>query len=400
MRKKLLVLASTFPTSDENIQPEFVKTLSEYLSDNFDTTVLVPHAPKAKLKEVIGRVTVIRYRYFFDAWETLAYGSGILNNLKVNQWKWLLVPFFFLGQIISLIRLLKRENFDYLHAHWIIPQGVVAVIVKKILRTSPALLVTSHGGDLFSMQGRLGSFLKKWVLNNADQITVVSTAMKQYCVNELGVPPKKIEVVSMGVDLKTQFLPDSGVQRNPFSLVFVGRLVEKKGVIYLIRAMPLIVKQFPEAHLNIIGDGVLKDQLCAEANRLNIGTHITFLGAVHNSRIPSYLSRSAVSVVPSVVSASGDQEGLGLVAVEAIGCGCAVVASSLPALGDVIIHEKTGLLAAPESPEDIARNVCYLLENPDKSERLSQEARTFVLSRFDWSNVGECYQRILQAMRK
>lgn len=398
MKKTLLVLASTYPTSAEDIQPEFVKTLTEHLAGSFDTAVLVPHAPNAKLTENVGRVKVVRYRYFLEAWETLAYGSGILNNLKVNRWKWLLVPFFFLGQVIATLKLLTRERFDYLHAHWIIPQGVVAVIARKLLRNPPVLLITSHGGDLFSMQGWLGTHLKKWVLKNADQITVVSTAMKEYCIDVLGVEPEKISVVSMGVDLKTRFFPHLDVARNPFGLIFVGRLVEKKGVIYLIQAMPIILKRFPKVQLCVIGDGVLKSQLVDEVNALNIHSHVTFCGAVRNSEIPNYLSRNVISIAPSVVSGSGDQEGLGLVAVEAIGCGCAVVASSLPALADVISHEKTGLLALPESPEDIAKNVCRLLEDPDKMKQMSMSARSFVLIKFDWVTVSKRYQEILLSM--
>lgn len=165
MKKKLLVLASTFPTSADNIQPEFVKTLSHILADRFETTVLVPHAPCAPMKERVGNLKVVRYRYFLEAGETLAYGSGILNNLKTDRWKWLLVPFFFLGQILAMVRLLRKERFDHIHAHWIIPQGIVAVIARAFVKSPPGLLVTSHGGDLFAMQGKLGTSLKNGCLS-------------------------------------------------------------------------------------------------------------------------------------------------------------------------------------------------------------------------------------------
>ena len=114
-----------------------------------------------------------------------------------------------------------------------------------------------------------------------------------------------------------------------------------------------------------------------------------------NDEIPEKLKASFIAVVPSVVAKSGDQEGLGLVVIEAIGCGCAVVASDLPAIKDVIVDGKTGLLAKSGCAKDFAGRIETLLAAPDLAKALVENGRTFVAERYDWESVGERYLRTI-----
>ena len=143
----------------------------------------------------------------------------------------------------------------------------------------------------------------------------------------------------------------------------VGRLVEKKGVTFLLRALVLVRGKFPNIHLSIIGDGPLRQKLAQQATELGITDNLSFHGSVIQADLPRFYSRAAIAIIPSVVADSGDQEGLGLVTVEALGCGCAVVASDLPAIRDVIDPGENGLLAEPADANSIAEKIIYLLEN-------------------------------------
>ncbi|MDX1695092.1 MAG: glycosyltransferase, partial [Ketobacteraceae bacterium] len=358
-------------------------------------TALVPSAPGAARCEQVDNTEVLRYRYFFRSMETLAYGSGILENIRSNKARLFLIPFFVFGQIVALVHLLRRRQWDVIHAHWIIPQGLLAILAMILSRRKVPVCVTSHGGDLFAIKGRLGRALKRWVLSRADGVTVVSSAMARYITDELRVVPKQLAVLSMGVDLQDTFTPDTAVVRKPQQLIFVGRLAEKKGVSFLLQAIAELISEFPGLHLLLVGDGALREQLEARVRQLNITQHVEFLGAVENHRIPRFLQASAIAVVPSVVAGDGDQEGLGLVAVEALGCGCAVVASSLPAIKDVIRHEQTGLLAAPADPRNLADKIRRLLRDQTLRQDLAERGGEFVRSRFDWSVVGDDYHRLL-----
>ena len=291
------------------------------------------------------------------------------------------------------VRLHREYEFDAVHAHWIVPQGFVAAILRVLTRRFPPVLVTSHGGDLYALRGPVFERLKRWILTRADSVTVVSHAMRDYC-EEHGLVPGKVVVQSMGVDLDGKFIPaDKGNARA--GLIFVGRLVEKKGVKYLIEAMAILRSKYPQLNLVVIGDGPLRESLTALAQTCGVSDRVRFIGSVRNEELPGYFRAAAISVMPSVVAASGDQEGLGLVAVEAQGCGCAVVASDLPAVRDTVIDGQTGLMARPADAADLADKIAVLLEDDALRKSLAEAGRSHALEKFNWTTVGSVYSRII-----
>ena len=218
-----------------------------------------------------------RYRYCFAALETLAYDGGMLSRVRQNPLRLLLLPLFLIAQLFAIVRLQREFRFDAIHAHWIVPQGVVAAVLRTWSRSMPPVLVTSHGGDLYALRGRILERLKRWVLGKADAVTVVSDAMVEYCEQQ-GIAPERIIVQSMGVDLESKFTPGDGETARD-GLIFVGRLVEKKGVAHLIEAMAILSERYPDLSLNIVGDGPLRESLETLAAKLRVQ------GRVHLSLI-------------------------------------------------------------------------------------------------------------------
>lgn len=399
-RPTLLVLASTFPRWKGDTEPRFVESLSFELARNFDVVVLAPHCRGAAAHEFFRRgqrsLEVYRFRYCFTALENLAYDGGMLARLRENPLRFLLLPLFFLAQLAATARLCRERSIDAMHAHWIIPQGLVAAILRVLSSRTPPILITSHGGDLYALRGVLMERLKRWIVDKADAVTVVSSAMRDYC-EARRLAPGRVVVQSMGVDLDEAFTPGNGnVPRD--GLVFVGRLVEKKGVPYLIEAVSILAKQAKDVKLRIIGDGPLRESLEELAHRLQVDDRVTFVGSVPNEEVPDYLRAAKISVMPSVVATSGDQEGLGLVAVEALGCGCAIVAFDLPAVRDTILHGKTGLMAEPENATDLADKIAMLLDDAALRQRLAESGRRHALEKFTWSAVGANYTKIITEM--
>ena len=143
-KKRLLVTASTFPRWEGDTEPRFILDLSKAMQKYFDVTVLVPSAPGTKRKEKIEGVRVIRYHYFpIHRWETLCYPGAIVPRIKEKKIRVLLVPFLFIGLWWKLFRILPQ--YDVVHAHWLIPQGIVQAFFKK------QFIVTGHGGDVMSL---------------------------------------------------------------------------------------------------------------------------------------------------------------------------------------------------------------------------------------------------------
>ena len=379
-------------------EPAFVFELSRRLSDSFDVTVLSPRAPGSKKQETIAGLRVIRFPYFFCRCEKLAmHGGGILNQLKTSPLYYLMVPFFLMGQLRAVNRLLRSERFDLIHAHWLIPQGFVAVLSLLITRQKIPLLCTSHGGDLFALKRKGLQRLKRWVMDKSAALTVVSKAMEKTVV-DMGVASDKVEVISMGVDLKGLFMPDPCVQRKTDELLFVGRLVEKKGVQFLLEAMPAVLKAHPTVRLILAGSGPMEQELRQQAQRLKISERVAFLGMVSQARLPELYRRATLAIFPFVVAKSGDQEGFGLVQVEAMGCECPIIAGDLPAIHDIITHEENGLIFPSGNAEALSDAIIKLLDDPELRARLAEEGRKSVVQKFDWKAIAERYVSVYQKL--
>ena len=395
--KKLLVLTSTFPRWQGDNEPPFVFELCQRLGEQFDILVLAPHAEGAKRFERMGNIEIMRFCYFLPRWENLAYQGGILANLKRNRWCYLLLPFYFISQLAALLRILRHQRIDLIHAHWLIPQGLTVAIAGVFTKNMPAMICTSHGGDLLGLNGLLLSSIKRWVIRCSSLLTVVSQTMAERALS-LGARPEKLKTVSMGVETSSLFTPDTGTPRVDNEVLFVGRLVEKKGCTYLLDAMPEILRRHADTRLRIVGSGPEEEVLKRQADRLGVAHAVTFHGAVNNAEIPNLYRRATVFVAPSIVTAQGDQEGLGLVLVEALACGCPSVASDLPAIRDVIIHEDTGWLVPQKSPEAIANAVVKLLSEPSLRRQLAVNGRAHAIRNFDWGIVSSRYGRLLDEL--
>ena len=395
-RPRVLVLTSTFPRWKKDVEPPFVFELCQRLSDRFRITVLAPHTSGAKSMERMNGMWVIRFHYFVRNLQLLAYSGGILPNLKQHPWRGILVPFFLASEMRALARLLKSERPDLIHAHWLLPQGLVAALVLRVSRSSVPLLCTSHGGDMYGLRGRFFDGTRRFVLKQSTGLTVVSRAMRDEALSK-GAREKATQVIPMGVDLKETFTPFEA-SRRVMQLLFVGRLVEKKGLSYLLKAMPSILRSHPGAKLTIVGSGPEETSLRGEAATLGLADQVDFAGPIENSRLPSLYREAEIVVFPSSVAQGGDQEGFGLVLVEALGCECAVVATDLPAVRDIIIHGTTGLLVPEKNVEMLARAIIALLGDSELRTALGREGRRFVVARYDWTVIADRYGRFIEEL--
>lgn len=389
----LLVVTSTFPRWQDDTEPPFVFELSRRLTRGWDVHVLAPHAPGTKREEIMDGITVSRFPYLPRRWQHLAYEGGILPKLRLRPSLAVTIPFFLAGELIALVRKLRSRRFAAVHAHWLLPQGLLALVALRLARVDIPLLTTSHGGDMYGLRGRHFDMLRRFVLRESTRITVVSRAMGESAL-ALEARPERLRIIPMGVDLRHTFVPPA-TPRSGNRLLFVGRLVEKKGLTYLIKAMPRIVERHPDASLTIVGDGPEEKKLQEEAEALGISERIVFAGSVLNTKLPLYYQEADICVFPSVVAGSGDQEGFGLVLVEAMGCECAVVSSDLPAVRDIVINDKTGRIVPQKNPDALVEVISELLDNPSECASLGRQGREFVLKRYDWDIIAASYSQFL-----
>lgn len=392
-RPRLLVLASTYPRWQGDAEPGFVHELARRLALEFDTAVLCPHAPGAQVREELDGVHVHRYRYAPGWLESLVNEGGIVTNLRRRPWKLFLLPGFFLAQAWSTWRMVARYRPDVVHAHWLIPQGLVIALLGLLDRRAAPFVVTSHGADLFALRGALWRWLKRFVARRAAAVTVVSSAMLAP-LRSLAPELQAIEVQPMGVDLAGRFRPDPSIRPEPGSLLFVGRLVEKKGLRHLVDVLPEIRARCADARLTIAGFGPEESALRRQVEETGLSDAVEFLGAVPQEHLPDLYRRASVFVAPFVEAAGGDQEGLGLVLVEASGCGCPVVAGDVPAVRDVVTSPSIGVVVSVRRREELVAAVIAALETGRRQENDAGRARA--IAGFDWKARADAYGALLR----
>ena len=392
LKKKILVLSSTFPRWENDHEPAFVYELSRRFTENFDVYVLAPHTANSKEFETYGNIKVHRFRYAPENFEKLAYNGGIANNLKIQPIKYLLVLPFLIAEFIAANKLIRNHDIDLVHAHWLIPQGLVAVLLKKLTSRDIKTLVTAHGSDIFSFNGIITRQIKKFVLNNCENLTVVSHSMKT-AVNKMNCTCH-VDILPMGTDLTKRFVPDEKKQK-PKQIIFVGRLIAQKGVNYLLDAFRKVIEIHPDATLQVIGYGPELESLKAQSVGLGIQKSVRFTGGIPQNDITPYLQSSSIAVFPYCRNKQNGEEGFGLVLVEALGCGCAVIASRQSSINEIIKDQQTGLLIDESNPQAISSAIVKLLENPELKNTLAKSGRDEILKLFDWNIISQSYVSLI-----
>lgn len=388
----LLVLASTYPRWRNDPEPGFVHELCRRLAGRFRVVAVVPDAPGADPSGVLDGVEVIRYRYAARRWQTLVNDGGIVANLRRSRWKWLLVPGFVLGQYLAARKALRNFKVDVIHAHWLLPQGWVASCLGR--RSGIPCVVTSHGGDLFGLRGRLPTKLKRKVANNCAAMTVVSTAMRDECAR-IGLHPPMLEVLPMGVDLQQRFLPDPAQPRAQDELLFVGRLVPKKGLTHLLDALPAVLAERPQTRLVIAGFGPERAALEAQVRTLGLTAHVEFKGATAQADLPSFYRRASLFIAPFVRDATGNQEGLPVALMEAIGCGCPVVVGDVAGVHDLLGEAASDVVVRSDDHAAVADAILAVLRDPVAAAARARSLRDAAAARVDWQRIAEKYAALL-----
>lgn len=386
MKKKLLVTASTFPRWEGDTEPRFILDLCKALGEYFDITVLAPACPGAKEEEILEGVKVMRYHYFpIHKWETLCYPGAIVPRIKEKKIRGLLVPFLFWGLWRTLWHIL--DEFDIVHTHWIIPQGIIQSFFKK------PYLVTGHGGDVTSLNKGIIKLLKIRCLKKASVVTVVSKELGKEIKNLCDI--SRIYIMPMGCDTKKfgrKFRIENYFGQNGEKIVlFVGRLAEKKGVSYLIEAMKKV-----EAKLIIVGDGPLRENLRNQATGME--EKVSFLGAKTHEELKTIYASSDIFVAPSITAKDGDKEGFGLVFLEAMSSGLPVIGSNSGGIPSIVKNEENGFLVEEKDVNGLAEKINLLISDETLWNIYSKNA-VKTAQKYDYSKIAQEYAQKLYEMR-
>ena len=267
------------------------------------------------------------------------------------------------------------RNCDLIHANWTLSAALAQL--TRFYHRCP-IVVTVHGSDIYQA-AQLSSFKSatRYFLNRCEKVVAVSESLAQE-TKSLGVPEKKLEVIPDGVDIN-QFRP-SGIARDPI-ILFVGSLIERKGLRFLIKSMPAVLQKYPRYSLVLAGEGPQQQELTELAKEIDMIDRIKFLGAQPPEKVQELMRRARIFVLPSI------EEGLGVVLLEALSSGTPCVATSVGGIPDLITSE-VGVLVPSKDSSSLSRAIIALLADDSKWRQMSIKARQRIQSKFSWQSIS------------
>jgi colanic acid/amylovoran biosynthesis glycosyltransferase len=267
----------------------------------------------------------------------------------------------------------KRLLPDLVHAHFA-SGGRSALPLARALRVP--LVVTLHGNDV-TARGQHPDRYRR-LGEDASLFICVSEFIRDRAL-EAGFPSQKLVVHYIGID-RGLFSPSISPVTSQ-GVLFVGRLVEKKGCEYLVRAMELVQRAHPQCELTVIGDGPLRTSLEALAKDLNL--RCQFRGIQSAAAVREALRKARIFCVPSLTAADGDSEGLGMVFAEAQAMGVPVVSTMHGGIPEVVVDRVTGLLTPERDHQALADALSVLLVDDGLWQQFHHAAPRHIEQRFD-----------------
>jgi len=300
--------------------------------------------------------------------------------------------------IYLLRRLLEKRNYDVFHSTTLGFSSFVTAYFSKLYRKKS--FVTIYGLD--ALQGykiAKSRFLIKRTFNNVHHIISFSESTKLKVKDTYKLSDHKLTTIYPGVsvpkipqNLIEDLRQKLNLSKEDFVVLFVGRLIKRKGADDLIRAISMI--QDNSVKLVVVGDGPEKESLIELTNNLKIKDRVIFVGKVSYWDVFKFYKLADVFCMPSkYLKDEGDIEGLGIVFLEAQMYGVPVIGTNSGGIPEAIDNGKSGFIVPENDPKSIADKIMMLKNDAELRERMSKQAIRFVKKKFSWRN---CVSKHLQ----
>jgi len=389
-------MTHNFPRAREDSPGLYIFTLMRELVGDFDIFVLAPHEKGFPTYEQMNGIKIYRFRYNLASLEKLAYKGNMHEQILRSTWGKISFLFFLLSCFFYGLWIVKKNRIDVVHCHWWVPAGMVCYLLSFFVPLR--MVITTHGSDVFILrQFRWALPFAKLIFKRAHFATAVSTSLKQLISTELGVDENRVFVFPMPFET-SKFYARKEKRVKKGAILSIGRLIQRKGYNYLVKAAQILRDEGVEFQVTIIGNGPEEGVLRKLIADLNLENHVSIVDWLPQKELNAYYSQSEIFVLPSITDWKKESEGLGLVLLEAMACRVPVVATRSGGMVDIVLHEKTGLLVPERDAEALASALRRLLENKDLQERLAGEGYRFVHENFTTQATAKKLKAIYQKM--
>lgn len=376
---KVCMITTSFPRWKGDGQGAFILELARALvRKGAQVLVIAMHTPGAAIYESIEGVKVLRPQYWWpeDKEMLRREGGGLPATLRRYPWISLQILPYIIAQTMTLLR--HIQDYQIIHAHWSL-SSLVGWLGKLLSQEPLPMVVTVHGSDIFQVtRYPLGATFTRLMLHQCNRVIAVSRALADEVI-KLGVHHEKILVISNGVDIR-RFEPLAPSHRQNV-ILYVGSLIERKGVNFLIDAMRDVFDVLPDYRLLIVGEGPLYPTLKHKTQSLNIASRVVFLGFQSQDQVRALMQQSKLLVLPST------EEAQGVVLLEALACGTPIVASRVGGIPEVVTPE-VGILVPCADTGALTDAILAALSNSERWLSMSHEARLRAEKMYSWEKVA------------
>ncbi|MFQ5526801.1 MAG: glycosyltransferase [Thermoanaerobaculia bacterium] len=392
---KVLFLTQTFPRFADDTAGPFIRELARGLVAGGDeVTVLTPHAAGVEATWEVDGVRVESFRYAPQVLELIGYSRSLDRDEAIRLGAKLATPLYVLGARRKIRQVLRRARFDLLHAHWVVPNALVAAPFAGDLPIGPGL----HGSDVFLAERAGVRKLVSHALARSSFLTGCSPELVDR-VAALGFPREDAAVIPYGVDVDT-FSPDRdrgwtwrqelGIPEGAPLILGVGRMVTKKGFHVLLEVLPSLLEEFSSSHFCLAGAGDLLEGFRERTFSWSDRVHLP--GIVLRDTLPDLYRGSDIFVLPAVHDAKGNVDGLPNVILEAMASGLPVVASGISGIPQVVESGDNGLLVEERKPDQLRAALAELLSAPDRAREMGERSRARAEAELTWTAIAGRYR--------
>ncbi len=298
------------------------------------------------------------------------------------------------------VKILKQQQIKNV---WFGAAAPLALMAGKLRSAGASNIVAlTHGHEVWWAKIPILKSLLKKIIKDVDHLGYLGDFTKGE-IAKISNQPQKFLQIAPGIDTQ-HFAPKSArgdlIEKYRLDgrrvIVSVGRLVHRKGQDELVKAMPKILEQFPDAILLFVGEGPIKQMLFNSAKQLGVLPKVVFAGRVSHHDLPDYICLGEIFAMPVRSRFSGlEVEGLGIVYLEASACGLPVIVGNSGGAVDAVLDKKTGLLVDGTKSDQIADAICELLANPERAKQMGADGRDWVINNWQLSSWSEKFNKVL-----